>query len=374
MWVVIKLVLLLLLLPSHWCTASNQQEPTIGPVNPDYRYASASAVERWHDMKFGLRIHWGLYAAQGIGQESWPLFANKPLSDEGATIYWLDKLCGAGSSANGTGCQAYEQWYYAQANSWRPTGFDAAQWIALMNRAGVKYFDFTAKHCEGYSMYETDTLVRDCWDWDTTGNNPPGINPCTQPRHYSSHESMGRDFVGELISEARKGGILPGLYFSHADWHDPNLRLDSINPVVQGHVKPGCVGAPCDPQFYNRSTSPESWERGVLRHRAQLLELLTKYGELFELSLDVGLQSTRNRAFNADMQQTIMEMRAVAPNTLFRQRGIGGTQLTPTAGYGDYSTPEEHFPSTGIPGNWQVIYHGTQYHLWVTKTAIEILT
>lgn len=38
----------------------HQQEPTIGPIDPDYKYASAAAVERWHDQKFGLRIHWGL--------------------------------------------------------------------------------------------------------------------------------------------------------------------------------------------------------------------------------------------------------------------------------------------------------------------------
>ena len=42
-----------------------QQEATIGPVSKDYKYASAEAVERWHDMKFGLRIHWGLYSIQG---------------------------------------------------------------------------------------------------------------------------------------------------------------------------------------------------------------------------------------------------------------------------------------------------------------------
>lgn len=40
--------------------AGGQQEATIGPINPDYEYASAAATERWHDQKFGLRIHWGL--------------------------------------------------------------------------------------------------------------------------------------------------------------------------------------------------------------------------------------------------------------------------------------------------------------------------
>ena len=145
-------------------------------------------------------------------------------------------------------------------------------------------------------------VLEDCWDFDDTGQRPPGIKPCVEQRHYSSKESFGRDIVAELIAAARKEGIHPGLYFSHADWYhsakccsrpvafpihrlswwsryDPNLRLDPINPLVQGHVKPGCVGAPCAPQLYNRTTDPERWRRGVLRHRAQLLEVLTKYGE-----------------------------------------------------------------------------------------------
>ena len=104
-----SLMLALALLTSAHAAVS-QQEPTIGPVDPDYAYASAEAVERWHDMKFGLRIHWGLYSAQGIGQESWPLFVpcvagnassscvttDPALPGPSATAYWLDRLCGKG--------------------------------------------------------------------------------------------------------------------------------------------------------------------------------------------------------------------------------------------------------------------------------------
>ena len=56
-----------------------------------------------------------------------------------------------------------------QADSWNPSRFDASDWIALMKRAGIKYFDFTAKHCEGFSMFDTSTVLEDCWDFDDTG-------------------------------------------------------------------------------------------------------------------------------------------------------------------------------------------------------------
>eukprot|EP00662_Eupelagonemidae_sp_cell21_P037633 gene37633-33352_t len=95
-----------------------------------------------------------------------------------------------------------------------------------------------------------------------------------------SSEAFGVDVVKELVDAARRGGVAPGLYFSHADWYDPDLRLDPINNLMGGGKLPRgatCVGAPCDASRYNASTSPVAWRRGVL----------TKYGELLELSLDV---------------------------------------------------------------------------------------
>ena len=59
------------------------------------------------------------------------------------------------------------------------------------------------------------------------------------------------------------------------------------------------------------------------------------------------------------MRQTIMLARNLAPNTLFRGRGIGGFKgdcdsATSACGMGDYETPEEVFPDSPLAGNWQV--------------------
>ena len=59
------------------------------------------------------------------------------------------------------------------------------------------------------------------------------------------------------------------------------------------------------------------------------------------------------------MEDTFMLARLVAPNTLFRGRGMGGKRED--GGYGDYDTPEETFPDKPVPGNWQVIYHGSHF-------------
>jgi alpha-L-fucosidase len=93
-----------------------------------------------------------------------------------------------------------------------------------------------------------------------------------------------------------------------------------------------------------------------------VIEVLTKYGEVAELSFDMQFPP----AFDSAMYDTVMLARQLAPNTLFRGRGMGGSkgdcdERTMACGMGDYETPEEEFPDKPLPGNWQVIYHGSNY-------------
>jgi alpha-L-fucosidase len=168
-------------------------------------------------MKFGLRIHWGEYAIDAIGPESWPL-------------------------NNAKGNQSFLNWYWHQNETWSPKKYDADAWIALMKRAGITFFDFTTKHHEGFSMYDTATRVHDCWDLDLTpgAKTVKGIVPCLENDGngsfdkpdgiaYSSMEAFGRDITGELVDAARRGGIIPGLYFSNIDWFDADMRIDQVN-------------------------------------------------------------------------------------------------------------------------------------------------
>ena len=60
------------------------------------------------------------------------------------------------------------------------------------------------------------------------------------------------------------------------------------------------------------------WRRFILRHRAQVLEVLTKYGEICEASFDMDFPAIADE----DMEDTFMLARQLAPNTLFRGRGM----------------------------------------------------
>jgi alpha-L-fucosidase len=153
--------------------------------------------------------------------------------------------------------------------------------------------------------------------------------------HYSIMEApFKRDVVRELIDASRKRDLAIGLYFSHIDWYDADFRLDQWNPLRD--------------EGYTRQTDPEGWARFATRHRDQIRELLTRYGPISEVSLDM---SFPEHAW-PDVKETIKMARKLAPNTLFRNRGIGA--------YGDYHTPENWIPdsprSKESPLPWQVIH------------------
>jgi alpha-L-fucosidase len=273
-------------------------------VDPDYKHASPEAMERWYDLKFGLRIHWGIYSIWADGPESWPLTKHG--------LAWQGK-------------------YHELYKTWNPAGFNADEWMEMMRRDGLKFFVFTTKHHDGFSMYDTKTKVVKRMIY--SGPNAGKIEHCDL--HYSIMETpFKRDVVKELCDSARAHGIAPGLYFSHIDWYDADFRVDQWHPERD--------------KDYTRESDPEGWERMAKRHREQLREILSDYGPISEVSLDMNLPD----AFWPDMKETIKMARSIQPDCLFRNRGIGA--------YGDYHTPENWIPtsekSTESPLPWQVIY------------------
>lgn len=170
------------------------------PVH-QYHWASDRAVERFKDMKFGLRIHWGIYSIYGRAGESWP-FLTLPFEER----------------------QAYNQAY----RSWNPREFDADVWMNLCEESGMKMFAFTSKHHEGFSMFDTKTRVRNRANWTPSGG--PRIEDCDLA--YSIMETpLGRDVVGELADAAHKRNIKIDLYFSHSDWYDADFRPYGWHPL-----------------------------------------------------------------------------------------------------------------------------------------------
>jgi alpha-L-fucosidase len=301
------------------------------PVS-EYHWAPTSAYEAFRDMKFGIRLHWGIYSIWHRGAESWPFLA---MSNE-------DR-------------QAYNQLY----KTWNPAGFNAEEWMSLFSESGLKMFAFTSKHHEGFSMWDTKTRVHQRVNWTAPGG--PKMEACDLA--YSISETpFRRDIIKELTEAAHKRNIKVDLYFSHPDWYDADFRPYGEDPL-QVPDSPALYGwRPSDgtiDEFWakrkvrlgNRyvvvpDPTPAEVNRMVQRHRQQLTELLTRYGTIDMLCLDIHW----GPKVWPQMRETILKLRELQPNVMLRNRGIGN--------YADYYTPERVVPSGHVTNEvpWMVIY------------------
>ena len=123
----------------------------------------------WREARFGMFIHWGLYAQ--LGRHEWVM------NRERIPVQEYEKL----------------------AATWKPKRRPARQWAALAKKAGMKYMVMTTKHHEGFCL----------WDTQQTDYNAARCGP-------------GRDLVGEYVDACREFGLKIGFYYSLMDWHHPD--------------------------------------------------------------------------------------------------------------------------------------------------------
>lgn len=304
----------------HWIKVQSFIEET---PHPDYDQASEEAREAFRDMKYGIRIHWGLYSMLHLNGESWPLLQ---MSNEER--------------------QSYQQLFL----TFRPTGFSAQEWMRFFAEAGMRCMAITTKHHEGFSMFDTKTRVKRRVNWTAPGG--PAIEDCDLS--YSVMETpYGKDIIRELCDEARKRGIKIDLYFSHPDWYDASFRPYNYHPLstpdAENLLIPGEPEEVASTQKRSVTVGPSLSEEETAhmleRHRAQLTELLTNYGKIDMMCLDQWM----GPKIWPHMRETMKQLRSIQPDVMFRGRGIGN--------YGDYYTPEGFVPgskeNTDMP--WMVI-------------------
>ena len=298
-------------------------------VDADYQYAPQSAIDAFKDLKFGIRIHWGLYCMIG-SHESWGLAGANPQ-------LW----------------NAYNILY----QFFNPIGFDADGWMGLFKRSGIKFFTFTTKHHDGFSMWPAQTTQQ------SIALTPAAFNQgCehTQPvtNHYSIMDGpYKKDIVGAIVKAARRKDVRIGLYYSHVDWHDPAFAWDPFSCHY-------------DPKFTKQS-DPVRWQTFIDHEREQVRQLMTEYGPIDVLDFDIGWPKEAAPEIAAIAKM----VRKLQPDVIMRDRGIGA--------YGDYYTPEREIPGGPSSGLWKVIYPcgtsfsyipGDQYKTaeWVVESLITV--
>lgn len=171
----------------------------------------------WHEAKFGMFIHWGLYSI--IGRHEWVM------EMEAIPVAEYEKL----------------------TEQFNPKPFPARDWARLAKRAGMKYMVMTTKHHEGFCHF--DTKLTD----------------------YCAPKACGRDLVAEYVEAARAEGLRVGFYYSLMDWHHPDGARCAENEearkrfveYIHGQVRELCTNyGTLDILWYDVSwpLSAEGWE------------------------------------------------------------------------------------------------------------------
>jgi len=222
-----------------------------------------NARARWFtDARFGMFIHWGVYSgAEGIWKgerhrddnnyAEWILYRNRIARDEYLTL--LDRF------------------------DW--ASIDPEQWVLLAKRSGMKYVTLTAKHHDGFALWDSEASHYDVGDY-------------TDPK---------RDIVRELADACRKHGLKLGLYYSHwVDWEhaygwDHTREIRGITA-----------------QEYD-----QYWQEKVV---PQLRELLTNYGEIGLLWFDMWKHHSETVVTRDQLLQIKKLIRDLQPNCLVNSR------------------------------------------------------
>ena len=251
-------------------TAKDTREPLRYPFDNETPAQREARFAWWREAKFGMFIHWGIYAIPADGE--WHMKNKKKSFAE----------------------------YSRYAGQFNPVKFDADQWMAIAQDAGMKYLVITAKHHDGFAMFDSKAS-----DYNIVKATP-----------------FKRDPLKELSVAAPKHGVKFGVYYSHiADWGHPG----------------GSSGGPhWDPSYQDGDLDTYIDKVAV----PQVKELLENYGPIGEFWFDndgaPGMTTARANRFFAPFK--------AQPQVLINNRLVTG----------DFLTQEQHMTPQAPLKPWEV--------------------
>ena len=187
-------------------------------------YSHGDVVQFQKD-RFGLFIHWGVYAMIGINE-------------------WCRR-----------GERISEEDYQFLIDNFNPDLFDPVAWARAATAAGMKYVVIVTKHHDGFCM------------WDTTFTDYKVTNsPCR------------RDLLKEMVAAFRAEGLRIGLYYSISDWHHPDYLITEGANHALDHLPAAEIA---------KLNQGRDMRRYAKYMRDQVRELLTQFGEIVEFWFDV---------------------------------------------------------------------------------------
>ena len=259
--------------------ASPAQPPAL--AYPDLSPGDNARIAWWTDARYGMFIHWGVASILGVDL-SWGRKGSKPLDIHGDQAGYVED-------------PVYDHLY----QSWHPDKFDAREWVDVARKAGMKYMVLTAKHHDGFCLWDTKLT-----DYKIT-NTP-----------------LKRDVVREFTDACREAGMRIGLYYSQRDWHHPDYGIGDNRKYID---------------YMN----------------GQLTELLTRYGDIDIIWFDSYGKGDLKDFWRID--ETWQLVKKIAPQAVINNRlailAAYNQQGKPY--WGDFDTPEQRLGGMQTHRPWE---------------------
>jgi alpha-L-fucosidase len=268
-------------------------------------------LDKWQDQKFGMIIHWGLYAVPGI-IESWAL-CSEDWIERDSTIAYED----------------FKKWYWGLKKDFNPVKFNPEQWAKAGKDAGMKYVVFTTKHHDGFAMFDTKQSNF------KISNGPFASNPKADVAKY-------------VFDAFRKQDFMIGAYFSKPDWHSEYYWWPKYATANRNNN-------------YDIRKNPWRWNKFKQFTHNQIGELMNNYGSIDILWLDGGwvrpleTVNAEVRGWGADIPEWSqdIDMPAIAEMARKAQPGLLMVDRTVHGPFENYQTPEQKIPDQKLDHPWE---------------------
>ncbi len=249
-------------------------------------------MEWWRDARFGLFLHWGLYA---VPAGEWNGKTNHEV--------WIRESA-----------QIPLEQYEKFTTQFNPVKFNADEWVKLARDAGMKYIVITSKHHDGFCMFDSKETNFDI---------------ISTP--------FRRDILKEMSVACAKQGIKLCFYYSIMDWHHPDYL-------------------PRRKWESDRPDAGADFEKYISYMKNQLTELLTNYSKIGVLWFDGEWESTWTHQHGKNLYEYLRKIQPdlIINNRVDKGRRDNAGMTADSSFCGDFGTPEQEIPPKGLPGvDWE---------------------
>ena len=228
----------------------------------------------WTESRFGMFIHWGLYALPA--RHEWVKNRERMTNEQ------------------------YQKYF----ELFNPDLFNPKEWAKMAKEAGMKYVVLTAKHHEGFCLWDSKFT-------DYKATNTP----------------IGKDLIKEYVEAFRGEGLKVGFYYSLIDWHHPDYTIDRNHPLRQE-----------TDEEYVRLNKGRDMDKYREYMKNQVRELLTNYGEISIVWFDFSFPGKNGKGRDDwDSENLLKLARSLQPGIIVDDR----LDLRDVEGGWDFTTPEQ---------------------------------